>query len=83
MQQPGELARQEIPDTVKRITWNSKGTRTICLFADQLLTQLINKGKSVQSISIEIEESYPELIEVRLVVLSKKVMVCYRSGSFL
>ena len=82
IQQPRELGRQEIPDTVKRITWNSKETRTICLFADQLLTQHINKGKSVQSISIEIEESYPELIEVRLIVLSKKVMACYRSGSF-
>ena len=82
IQQLGELSRPEIPDTVKRITWGSKGTRTICVFADQLLTQHINKGKSAQSISIEIEESYPELIEVRLVVLSKKVMVCYRSGSF-
>ena len=67
---------------IKRITWSSTTIRNSCTFVDQVLTQNINNGKSIQIISVDLENSFPALPEVQLVVLSKKVMVRYRSGCF-
>ncbi len=67
---------------IKRITWSSTTIRNSCTIADQVLTQSINNGKSIQNISENLESLFPALTEVQLVVLSKKVMVNYRSGCF-
>ena len=61
---------------------SSNRIQNICTFADQLLRQSINNGDSIQRISLCLEKSFPEMIEVRLVILSKKVMVAYRSSFF-
>ena len=68
--------------SITRITWSSSRIGNICTFADQLLTQSIDNGDSIQRISLYLEKSFPKMIEVRLVVLSKKVMVAYRSSFF-
>ena len=68
--------------SITRITWSSIRIRNICTFADQVLTQSINNGKSISNTSTNLEYTFPDVAEVRLMVLSKKVMVCYRSSSF-
>ena len=81
--EPVELSEVDnFSSKIKRITWSSTKIRNICTLADQLLTQSVNNGKSIQTISVNLENSFPALIEVQLVVLSKKVMVGYRSGCF-
>jgi predicted HTH transcriptional regulator len=78
--QPTELFYADKP---KRITWISTKTRNICVAADQLLTQSVNDGESIEDISQYLERSFPHMIEVTLVVLSKKVMAAYRSSFFI
>ncbi len=83
LQQPIELFEVDnISSKIQRITWKSTAIRNSCTFVDQVLTQNINNGKSIQTISVNLENSFPAFPEVRLVVLSKRVMVGYRTGCF-
>ena len=66
-----------------RVTWNSTSVRNHCVFADHLLTQSVNNGQSIATISASLEHMFPDhKIELRLLVLSKKVMINYRTNCF-
>ncbi|XP_028394837.1 uncharacterized protein LOC114518985 [Dendronephthya gigantea] len=76
------LPSRGIISYVKRITWSSNRIREIYTSADQLLTQKLNNGESIQEICKSLKSTYPDLNEVRLLILSKKVMASYRSFCF-
>ena len=81
--QPIELFHLPITDsTVKRNTWSSSKTKQICNQADELLIATVNDGKCIESISNDLVKTNPDLIELRLLILAKKVMVSYISWSF-
>ena len=81
--QPIELLHLPITDsTVKRNTWSSSKTKQICNRADELLIATVNDGKCIESISNDLVKTNPDLIELRLLILAKKVMASYRSWSF-
>ena len=81
--QPIELSHVPITHlTVKRSTWSSSRIQRICSYADEQLLAKINKGKSIEIISDKLVKIYPDLIELRLLILAKKVMASYRSCSF-
>ena len=66
-----------------RVTWNSTSVRNHCVIADHLLTQSVNNGQSIATISASLEHIFPDhKIELKLLVLSKKVMINYRTGCF-
>ena len=67
---------------INRITWSSNHTRNICTFVEQFLSQSLNSGRSIKAISDVIESQYQEMDEIKLLLLSKKVMVSYRSNCF-
>ena len=67
----------------KRATWSSTRIRHACVFADHLLTQCVNNGKSIAFISTNLEQTFPDhKVELKLLVLSKRVMTNYRSNCF-
>ena len=71
------------PSRSKRVTWSSTRIRNFCVFADHLLTQCVNNGQSMETISSNLEQTFPDhKVELRLLVLSKRVMVSYRSNCF-
>ena len=81
--QPIELFRLPKTDsTVKRSTWSSSKTEKICNRADELLLATINGGKSIDILSKNLVKRNPNMVEVRLLILAKKVMASYRSYSF-
>ena len=81
--QPIEVFHLPITDsTVKRDTWSSSKTERICNRADELLIATVNDGKCVESISNDLVKTNPDLIELQLLILAKKVMASYRSWSF-
>ena len=70
-----------VPTTVKRLTWSSTTIQHTCTFVDQMLTQAINNGKPIHLIASSLTELFPKAtVEVQLMILSKKVMISYRSG---
>jgi hypothetical protein len=78
LQQPVELFH-----VVQRSTQRSTSKiREICFFADQVLTQSINNGETTLDISAHVEKEFLKITEVQLLVLSKQVMVGYRSSVF-
>ena len=80
---PIELFHLPITDsTVKRDSWSSSKTERICTRADEQLIAAVNDGKCVESISNDLVKTNPDLIELRLIILAKKVMASYRSWSF-
>ena len=70
------------PFTVKHVTWSSSMIQKIYTGVDQILVEIVNNGKSIHAMSSNLKRVYPEVIEVRLSILAKKVMVKYRSCSF-
>ena len=72
-----------ISSRFKRVTWSSTGIRNVVVFADNLLVQCVNNGKSIAPVSTNLEETFPNhKIELKLLVLSKRVMTSYRSNCF-
>ena len=68
---------------VKRTSWSSTRMQNICAFADHVLTQCVNNGESIAPVSTTLERGFSNYnVEVKLLVLSKQVMVSYRSKSF-
>ena len=83
LMQSSELFHLPItPFTVKHVTWGSSKIQKIYFGVDQILVETVNNEKSIQAISSNLKREYPEVIEVRLSILAKKVMVKYRSCSF-
>ena len=79
---PIQLVSLPIPDsTMKRLTWGSSRIQEICSRADELLIATINNGKSIDAISNNLVKKYPDVIELRLLILAKKVMANYRTCS--
>ena len=73
----------DIPFNVKRISWSSTRVQSICVFADHVLTLSVNNGESIAPVSLALEHVFPSYnVEVKLLVLSKQVMVNYRSKRF-
>ena len=68
--------------TMKRATWGSSRIQKICNSADEALLEIINDGKSIKGKSSILAQKYPNLIELQLVILAKKVMASYRTCSF-
>ena len=72
------------PSRLKRVTWSSNGIRNLCVFADRLLAQYVNNGKSIETISANLEHTFPDhKVELKLLVLFKRVMISYRSNCFI
>ena len=81
--QPIQLVSVPVPDsTMKRLTWGSSRIQEICSRADELLIATINNGKSIDTISNNLVKKYPDVIELRLLILAKRVMANYRTCSF-
>ena len=74
----------DISSRFKRVTWSSTRIRNTCVFADRLLTQCVNNGQSIETISENLEQTFPDhKDELKLLILSKKVMISYRSNCFI
>ena len=73
---------ESITSQIKRISWSSNRIQKIYIFADEQLTQRLNNGESMQDIYKCLRSAYPDLNEISLLILSKKVMVSYRSNCF-
>jgi hypothetical protein len=70
----------DIPAAVQRIEWSSSATERRCTEADEVLMTAINNGKwNFFSKTAKVFGDYPE-VEVKLVVLSKRVIASYRKG---
>ena len=71
----------EIPAVVQRVKWSSSSTERHCTEVDERLMMVINNGKWNEFLKVAnlFERKYPE-VDVKLVVLSKKVMERYRMG---
>ena len=81
--QPIQLVSLPIPDsTMKRLTWGSSRIQKICSRTDELLIATINNGKSIDTISNNLVKKYSDVIELRLLILAKRVMTNYRACSF-
>ena len=73
----------DISSRFKRATWSSTRIRHACAFAHHLLTQCVNNGKSIAFISTNLEQTFPDhKVELKLLVLSMRVMTNYRSNCF-
>ena len=71
------------PSRCKRVTWTSSRIKNVCVFADYLLTQCVNNGQSIAPISDNLEKTFPcYKVELKLLVLSKRVMARFRSSCF-
>ena len=72
-----------IPTAVQRIKWSSSATERHCAEADDVLLTAINNGRWELFLKAakSFEDKYPE-VEMKLVVLSKRVIVSYRRGCF-
>ncbi len=72
-----------IPTAVQRIKWSSSATERHCAEADDVLMTAINNGRWELFLKAAklFEDKYPE-VEMKLVVLSKRVIVSYRRGCF-
>ena len=71
------------PSRSKRVTWSSTKIRRICVFANDLLIQCVNNGQSIETISTNLEQTFSDhKIELKLLVLSKRVISSYRSNCF-
>jgi hypothetical protein len=70
-----------IPVAVQRIEWSSSATERHCTKAREVLMTAINNGKwNIFSKYAKLfEDKYPE-VEVKLMVLSRRVIVSYRQG---
>ena len=80
---PIELVSLPVPDsTMKRATWGSSKTQKICSSADEQLLAIIHHGKPIKAISNNLVKRHPDIIELQLVILAKKVMASYRTCSF-
>ena len=67
----------------KRIAWRSALVRNICITSNDVLNQCVNNGKSIASISTNLEEIYPDQkVELKLLVLTKRVKVYNCSNHF-
>ena len=71
----------DIPAAVERIEWSSSATERHCTKAREVLMMAINNGKwEVFSKYAKLfEDKYPE-VEVKLMVLSRRVIASYRQG---
>ena len=75
------MRKQEVPSTIKRISL-SPAARKRCIMAHEVLTEAVNNGEweFFASCANQHERKYPNNLEVKLVVLSRKVMANYRIG---
>ena len=66
------------------ITWISKRTRTLCIQEFCILTAYLNNGdwKGFRNRSTHIEKKYPEVVEMKLVVLLKRILARSRKHHF-
>ena len=72
-----------ISSRFKRVTWSSTRIRNVVVFADNLLVQCVNNGESIAPVSTDLEEMFPNhKVDLKLLVLSKRVMTSYRSNCF-
>ena len=76
-----QLDGVDIPAAVQRIEWSSSATERRCTEAREVLMTAINNGKwEIFSKRAKLfEDKYPE-VEVKLMVLSRKVIASYRQG---
>jgi hypothetical protein len=76
--------KEEIPGTVQRITWSSAGTERRCTKTDIYLMEAINNAQwTLFSKGAEyFEETFPEYVEIQLIVLSKRIITWCRRSYF-
>jgi hypothetical protein len=72
----------DIPAAVQRIEWSSSATERHCAKAREVLMTAINNGKweIFSKYAKLFEDKYPE-VEVKLMVLSRRMVASYRQGS--
>jgi hypothetical protein len=76
-------SREEIPRSVKRISWSSAKVRKDFTVEGEKLRQLINNGDwNAFSKECQILQRKSQLCETKLLVLSKQVTASYRRGNF-
>ncbi|CAB3988579.1 schlafen family member 13-like [Paramuricea clavata] len=76
-----QLDGVDIPAAVQRIEWSSSATERHCTKAREVLMMAINNGKweIFSKYAKPFEDKFPE-VEVKLMVLSRRVVASYRQG---
>ena len=66
------------------ITWSSKATQKLCIKVFGDLTFCLNNGswEAFEKMSREVEDKYPDVVEVKLIVLLKQILACSRKHEF-
>ena len=81
--QPVQLFHPPINDSaLKCRSPGSSRIQKICSHADELLMATLNEGKSINKIANNLVKRNPDLVELQLLILAKKVMANYRSCTF-
>lgn len=77
-----ENCEEEIPSAVQHITWSSAGAERRYIKTDELLMDLINNArwKLFAAKAKYLEDTFPEYVEIQLIVLSKRVISWCRRG---
>ena len=82
--QPVWLHQRKVPSSVSRTTWSSANVRQAFTVGDDKLMRLINEGNwEVALKKGERLQGKSELLEMKLLVLSKQVTAYYRRGRFM
>lgn len=65
-----------------RISWSTDSIKRMCSRVDEILTESINSGKSLDETARVIQLKYPDTPEVDLMIMAKRIIMSYRTGCF-